>query len=469
MTPGQVVTITVHVFITQDGGTLDNEACVDPNNTIPESNELDNCNHAVTDIVPAVPDLRISKSADKSTVTPGDSLSYKVTVSNSGNAATTDGSVTFTDTLPAAVTFQQASATNGFTCTHSGATPDVVTCTGGDLNPGDETTATIDVTVNSNVTKPFTNKASVNVATGETNTANNGPVSLSTSVGGSGFDLAVTKIVDNPDPVNAIPSALEYTITAQNNGTETATGAVVRVKLPQTTGISNIAVAGSNGFICTKNTTVDASGHTYDCVGDFTGGGTTVITADMTVNPGAPNTLQLTATADPDNAFGESDETNNSLTEVTTVSGTVCTSTPCTDLVVSSLLDTPDPVDTGGTVTYTASVVNTGDTPTNPSTLWEMRFVYAGNGTPTVTAPAGITCALPNPLDPDTIVCTGSSGSDPMDLGPGAGIDFTVTVTGVSPTSGSTVSLTATADSTNLISEFTETNNSLTENTTVNP
>ena len=46
-------TITISVFITQDGGTLDNEACVDPDDAIVESIEADNCKTKTTGITPS--------------------------------------------------------------------------------------------------------------------------------------------------------------------------------------------------------------------------------------------------------------------------------------------------------------------------------------------------------------------------------------------------------------------------------
>ena len=71
------VTITIHVFITADGGTLDNEACVDPDHVIDETSELDNCKTAITGVTPAVADLAVNKSADKGTVTAGETRPLK--------------------------------------------------------------------------------------------------------------------------------------------------------------------------------------------------------------------------------------------------------------------------------------------------------------------------------------------------------------------------------------------------------
>jgi uncharacterized repeat protein (TIGR01451 family) len=96
---GQKVTIKVHVFVTANGGPLYNQACVDQGNLIAETNELDNCNTAITDVVPPAPDLLINKSADSSVVTPGQQFTYHLTVSNVGNVDTSD-TVTIIDNLP---------------------------------------------------------------------------------------------------------------------------------------------------------------------------------------------------------------------------------------------------------------------------------------------------------------------------------------------------------------------------------
>ena len=66
------VEIQIHVFITQNGGTLDNEACVDPDDEIlefsansafnPDGNG-NNCKTKVTAVVEPKPDMQVTKSA----------------------------------------------------------------------------------------------------------------------------------------------------------------------------------------------------------------------------------------------------------------------------------------------------------------------------------------------------------------------------------------------------------------------
>nr|NLI49331.1 DUF11 domain-containing protein [Propionibacterium sp.] len=349
---GQTVTIKVHVFVTAESGPLDNQACVDPGRLIAETNELDNCNTATTQVMPPAPDLLINKSADTSVVTPEQQLTYTITVSNVGSADTADP-VTVTDVLPSDVTLVNATATNGFVCTGS----TLIVCTGtGGLGQGASTKITILTTVNSGVSAPFTNTASVGTVTGETNTANNGPVSVTTSVGGSGIDLEIVSVADSPDPVN-VGDGLTYTVTATNNGTSTAgtssDPAQVRIDLPPN-GLTLVGAAGSNGFDCTP------SGSTITCEGVLPGGASTEITVSLAVVSGAPPSLTLTAIADPTNKFVESDEGNNTGTATTTVTGAVCTS-PCIDLVAAQAIGSPNPVRAGGGETFTFQVVNVGD------------------------------------------------------------------------------------------------------------
>ena len=424
----QTVTITVHVFVTANGGSLYNQACVDQDNLIAETSELDNCNTAITAVVPPAPDLLINKSADSSVVTPGQSLTYHISVSNVGTADTTS-TVDVTDILPSEVTLVNATATNGFTCT--GTT--TITCSGSGLSQGQSTEIDILTTVNAGVSTSFQNEASVSADPAETTLTNNGPVFVTTSAGGSGIDLEVSSVVDTPDPAN-INQALKYTIIALNNGTSiagtVADPAQVRIDLPQN-GTTFVGGAGSNGFNCAK------IGNTLTCDGIFPGGGSTVITVDLTVNNGAPPQLTLVAIADPTNKFVESDEGNNAKTEVTTVTNTVCTVSPCIDLVMAQVLGSPNPVTVGGTHTAKVEVVNVGDSTTAPGTHAKVDISVTGNfsGIPTMSPPAGFACVPDAGNIPSLVAIFHCLG----DLGPGAGGTFTLTMAARAPTPGSIV------------------------------
>ena len=97
LAPGDTVTIVVHTFVTQDGGTLDNEACADPDNVFDELDEGDNCSTQTTDTTKR-PDITVQKSADSGTVGRGETLTYTISVSNVGTGDSDAFNVT--DLLP---------------------------------------------------------------------------------------------------------------------------------------------------------------------------------------------------------------------------------------------------------------------------------------------------------------------------------------------------------------------------------
>ena len=109
----KTVTITISAFVTLASGTLDNEACVDPDHTIAETNELNNCKHAIGQVIPPAPDMQINKSGSTSSVTVGDKLDYTLQVSNAGTADTS-GTVTVTDIVPSVLTIDQVVEPTGW-------------------------------------------------------------------------------------------------------------------------------------------------------------------------------------------------------------------------------------------------------------------------------------------------------------------------------------------------------------------
>jgi len=404
--PSDPVTITVSVFITASGGSLYNQACVDPDNTIAETNELDNCGAVDTAVVV----LLINKAASSANVTVGQALTYTVSLSN-GGTTNAPGTIQVVDELPSQVDFVNASATNGFDCTYNSGTR-TVSCERNGLPAGANTVVTINTTVNDTATDAFTNTACVG---GGIPCA-----SVTVSAGAPAIDLVVAGITDNPDPANR-GEELTYTIIALNAGSAPAVDAVVRIQLPQN-GVFFEGAAGSNGFVCGAPS---ASG-VVDCTGTFPGGGSTVITVELVVEADAPDTLSLTATADPDGDFAETNEGNNTDTEVTTVTGDLCTN--CVDLVAAQIFGTPNPVEAGASAEFRFLVANVGDLPTpHDGTVTEVVISgdYASVGS--FSATADFTCAdVSSPLDQlfgvTRIRCTG-------DLDPGEGVMVTVNVT----------------------------------------
>ena len=294
--PDQSVTFKIDVFMTAESGkSLDNEACVDPENLIEEFNppgETDNCSTHTTVIVPRSPNLFLTKAADPGLVTPGGDLTYTIGIQNVGNAAA-DGPLTITDTLPnvagvASVTFVDATGTDGWTCSYAGGIS--VICHdgpapggGNGLAAGASANITMHVTVHTDVTVPLVNTATAAPAlTSEAgaiseaaagHTADN-TATVTTSVGGSGFDLVLSALSDNPDPV-APGQPLQYTMVGVNGGT--ADAPEDRHQHPFRRVLFQNA-DGSNGFNC-----VGPTSSVVTCEGPLPAGGDTTIKVSFTV------------------------------------------------------------------------------------------------------------------------------------------------------------------------------------------
>ncbi|MFQ6170509.1 CARDB domain-containing protein [Oryzobacter sp. R7] len=482
MAAGATATITVHVFVTQDGGTLDNEACVDPDDDIVETNEADNCRTKSTAVTTLRPNISVLKSASTGSVSIGATLTYTLNVTNTGDAPSAAFDVT--DDLPGEVSIVgNPTATDGLaTCSHDGsATGGLVTCSlANGLLPGQSTQVTITTSVNDSATTAFTNTAEANGggAVGESTTeepcasnpagcgpeltVTNNTDSVTTSVGGASIDLAVGDITDVPDPV-AEGNEVTYTTVVVNGGTQDARAAdgnevVVRVDLP-TTGMTLNSVLASQGLACA----VSNGGALATCTGDLLAGQSTTITVEMTVGAAAPNRLTVTVTADALDLITETDETNNTQTEVTTVTHTQCQS--CIDLQVGQVIAAPNPVANGGDVTYKFTVTNIGDLPAVPVApdqlvvSVDLDTAFNELDLVSVEATGGFTCAAnPDwPLDQTLpeVLCTGPVGG----LLPGAGTTVTLVGTADTAVEPSFVAFDVVADPGDVFPEPVEANN----------
>ncbi|MFZ2493259.1 MAG: CARDB domain-containing protein [Thermoanaerobaculia bacterium] len=466
---GDEVEITITVFVTAESGrVLDNVACVDPENQIaePVEGELDNCSQVGTFVLPPPPDspdIQISKQVDSMATTPGSTLTYTITVANVGTAAAQgwNGSsgLTVVDDLPSELTFVNFSTTNGWSCSEAAGT---VTChdDGTGMDPGESAQITILASVNTGAAIPIANTATASPAiyascsgTCVNETPENLPnvSTVVSSIGSTGFDLAISNITDVPDPLGA-GQGLKYTVVAVNGGTSTASNVLVRLTIPSS-GVSFVSADGSNGFNCGA-----PSGTTIDCTGDLPGGGNTTLSVSfIALLSSLPPEVSLTATIDPLDVFAETDEGNNSDTETTTISASgACMS--CIDLVAAQIV-TPDPVYSGGSLAATFQVVNVGDMPTslNPASDVLLSF-YA-------TTDSGLSASAPTTSLPGVVTCA-SSASGPNwvyveckgNLAPAQGVTLTLPI---SSASGSYLYLYGTADPNGVVSETTETNNTL--------
>ncbi len=228
---------------------------------------------------------------------------YTLTVSNSGNAATS-GTITVDDTLPTGITAAATFGSGSWTCTTTG---QAVSCT----NPtslaatGGSSTITLPVTVGAAAVGNVTNNASVGGG-GDPNNGGNPPAPGSCTAGDAHCGststavnvpkLTVTKTANGPWTVGQTTPAPTYTITVTNSNTATAASSgniVITDTLP--TGITLTGTSGTN-WSCTGTTAL-----TCTFTGSITVGGNSALTLNVAIGASATsgnNTATMTGGGD---------------------------------------------------------------------------------------------------------------------------------------------------------------------------
>ncbi|PSR18743.1 hypothetical protein C8255_05840 [filamentous cyanobacterium CCP3] len=180
-----------------------------------DTNTADNTASDVTPTSKPVPDLIVSKTDNNLNFAQSAQSTYTITVTNQGVASTT-GTITVVDTLPASFTYVSAvnaSGYSGWSCSASGQT---VTCT----NPGPLTPSQVSrilLTVTPTTVGTFTNNVSVSTP-GETNTGNNSGSDTTSVVVPGSVDLNILKtITTTPTGPTAPNNAIQYQIDITNN------------------------------------------------------------------------------------------------------------------------------------------------------------------------------------------------------------------------------------------------------------
>jgi uncharacterized repeat protein (TIGR01451 family) len=326
--------ITVVVTAPMTAGIVNNDVTVASDQTdYKPANNTDT--EPTTVSVPASSaDLVVNKLASAALVAPGDLLTYTINLFNNGPGDATGARLT--DTLPVSVTF--LSVASSTSCNESALT---VVCDVGDLASSTDTMITIVVTA------PITEGTLSNEATAianevDSNVGNNTDTAFTTV--SPLADLSVTK-ADTPDPV-AASTSLTYTLIVANNGPTDTTGVVLTDTLPPevTLGAATASQGGCSGtapVVCE--------------LGDLASGTSVTVTIVVTA-PATAKTLDNTADVTGDHA--DPNLGNNAATASTqVVTGTLV------DLSVTKA-DAPDPVATGGILTYTLIVANHGPTDT---------------------------------------------------------------------------------------------------------
>jgi len=280
-----VVTCTLPSLLNDASHTFNFEVDVDPGARVSIANTatvtgndfdpVDNNSASVETIVNAETILSISKSASPAIAIPGQSLTYMVTITNSGPSNATG--LVVTDTLPAGVSF----VSSGSGCSDLGG--GIVRCTLSNLPRNNSHVFTLNTSVASNVTQPLQNQ--VRVTGNENSTGASG--TLLTSVNPQA-DLDITKTASTASPGATLPrDIITYVLTVYNNGPSDATGVVVTDTLPAGVTFQSVIPLGD----CSGTGTIVCN------LGDLAANGTPVqVTIEVTVNEDATGTISNQAT-----------------------------------------------------------------------------------------------------------------------------------------------------------------------------
>jgi uncharacterized repeat protein (TIGR01451 family) len=365
---------------------------------------------------PGPPDLALAMSAAPTTVQPGGTITYNLTVSNSSVEKCTKAwpepvcsqhgravsGVVVQLSMPSGTTYQSGTGDHGFTCAAGGST---VTCSGGSLAMDDYAAITIKLNA---TCAAGTKTASTSVDPGnlvaersETNNSATATVTVAPCA-----DLALS-IVDSPDPVG-LPGTLTYTDTVTNNGTGTATAVTLTHALPA--GVTFGEAVPSQGSCSAANGTVTCN------LGNIAAGAT--VTVRITVMPPAPSTLSSTASVS--SAVADPNTGNNTATATTTANWAAQT-----DLEVTEFRASSNPVARGETMTFTVKITNVGSVAASggvylrltseqypPSMVGSFRFGGGGGWTcfdaRTDTYNLKVLCAPPGNINGGSIPAGGS-------------------------------------------------------------
>jgi uncharacterized repeat protein (TIGR01451 family) len=352
-------------------------------------------------------------------VNPGGTITYTQTITNNGPDAAT--SVSFSQTLPAGVTFQSVTTPAGWSCaTPSVGGTGVVNCTIASLANGGNASFTLIVNVTA-ASGTITDTVTASSSTFDPTLGNNSAQAVTTIVAAASADLTITKTTTTT--YAPVGSQFAYTITLHNNGPDAASNAVMTDTLPSSLLFRSITQPA--GFTCTTPA-VGATGTITCNAATLANNATATFTLTVEVAPGATGTII--------NSAGVSSATNDPVSGNSGASaGAVPTGAAVADVVITKTTGTTTAA-TGSQFAYTITVTNNGPSPAtsvvvNDTLPAGLQFVSATPSQGTCNASSPVTCNL------GTIGVTAS-----------ATITLTVQVTGTSGTIANTASVSAAED-----------------------
>ena len=340
----------------------------------------------------------VAKIVDDAAPDEGDTITFTVTVTNSGPARATN--VAIDDVLPAGLTAGTVTPSQG-----SWAEP---TWTVGTIDSGSSATLTIEATVDAGTSGSTIANTVTNVVLDQTdsNVSIDDP-SESVTVGNT-TDLVIGKTVDNAAPDEG--DTVTFTVTVTNSGPARATSVTIDDALPA--GLTAGTVTPSQGIWTAPTWTV----------GTIDTGSSATLTIQATVDAGTAGIYHY---QHGDKRHSGSDRQQRHLddpSESVTVGNN-------TDLVIGKTVDNAAP-DEGDTVTFTVMVTNSGPAQATNVSIDDVlpAGLTIGSATPSIgsyTAPTWTVGTLDNDSSATlTIQATVNAGT--------AGSTITNTVTNVS-------------------------------------
>ncbi len=391
-----------------DGTTLSNTAVI----AAPEPDPTPSNNtSSVTATTTNKTDLEMYKTTSLSVpVMVGTAFEYNLRVRNRGPLSVPVGdTITVTDTLPATITLNSIGAVSGWTCSANNPLPAAgatVTCTSTQgLNINGYTPA-IPLNVVANAEGTISNQACL--ALTSTSVEENTPANNCNSAGviatqtGNHADISITKTADKTTVQAGQP--LTYTLTVSNAGPAVPATTLVKDTLSNLIGTAGLQSISFNNANTTCSPTgsfpKDVGSSNVECtIASLAVGATETIT--ITVLPNNANAVDLsrvnTAIAYSTD-IADDDPTNNTANVTTNV-------TPVVDLRVKKQA-APDPVNAGGPLTYTLTVINDGPSTATDVVIEDLlpakaSFISVDTGT-CATAPAAgdlggpLICQIPS-------------------------------------------------------------------------
>ena len=339
------VTVTVHVDAGADAGRVEilNTATVDDDGLNGSDPTLGDNTVSDSDALTANPDLSVTKSDGETSTTPGATVTYLVSVTNSGNQAATG--VTVVDSIPAGTTFESASDLGAL---DSGD----VTWPTFSLAAGAMQSVSVTVTVDDPATAGRTTIVnSVTVVDDGLNGADPTPGDNSasdTDTLGAIPDLVVTKS-DDDDSVEP-GDTVAYEITVSNAGDQNATGVTLTDTLPG--GITFVSATGTGIGAGTEDAGV-ITWPAFDLAKNTTETAIVTVTVDSPATAGRDEIVNGAAAYDDGLNGVEPTSSNN-----TAVDTDALDAAPDLRVVKTNGLSSAS---AGDVVTYTVTVGNVGN------------------------------------------------------------------------------------------------------------